>query len=32
MAFLKQGPADRTAAAQDLMWALLNTKDFLLIH
>lgn len=30
--FLKEGPADRTAAAQDLMWALLNSKDFLLVH
>jgi hypothetical protein len=31
-AFLKDGAADRTAAAQDLMWALLNSKDFLLVH
>lgn len=24
--------ADRTAAAQDLMWAILNSRDFLLLH
>jgi hypothetical protein len=26
------GEKDRAAAAQDLMWALLNSRDFLLIH
>ncbi len=30
--YLKEGAADRTAAVQDLMWALLNSKDFLLVH
>ena len=28
----ESGPMQRTAAAQDLMWALLNSKDFLLVH
>jgi hypothetical protein len=32
LAFLEEGKADRTAAVQDLMWALLNSKDFLLVH
>jgi hypothetical protein len=32
MAFVKSYDGDRTAAAQDLMWALLNSKDFLLVH
>jgi hypothetical protein len=26
------GGEGRAAAAQDLMWALLNSKDFLLVH
>ena len=30
--FLKTGEKDRAAAVQDLMWALLNSKDFLLVH
>lgn len=32
LAFLEEGKADRAAAVQDLMWALLNSKDFLLVH
>jgi hypothetical protein len=33
MEFLKSyGDTQRPAAAQDLMWALLNSKDFLLVH
>jgi len=24
--------ADRVSAAQDLMWAILNSRDFLLVH
>jgi len=28
----ESGPMQRTAAVQDLMWALLNSKDFLLVH
>ncbi|MFO0805116.1 MAG: DUF1549 and DUF1553 domain-containing protein [Gemmataceae bacterium] len=28
----ESGPMPRPAAAQDLMWALLNSKDFLLVH
>jgi hypothetical protein len=30
--FLRQDPAKRTEAAEDLMWALLNSRDFLLVH
>jgi len=30
--FLKEGVPDRTAAMQDLMWALVNSRDFLLSH
>jgi hypothetical protein len=30
--FLSEAGADRTAALQDLMWALLNSRDFLLAH
>ncbi len=30
--FLRQDPAKRTEAAEDLMWALFNSRDFLLIH
>ena len=31
--FLKlHEPAERLAAAQDLMWALLNSRDFLMVH
>ena len=31
--FIKSyGVMQRPAAAQDLMWALLNSKDFLLVH
>ncbi len=30
--FQTYGSAKRTEAAQDLMWALLNSKDFLLVH
>jgi len=30
--FVKDYGPDRAAAAQDLMWALLNSKDFLLVH
>ena len=30
--FLKGYGAKRAEAAQDLMWALLNSKDFLLSH
>lgn len=30
--FLKVGEKDQSAAAPDLMWALLNSKDFLLVH
>lgn len=33
IAFLKSAPADkRTEAIQDLMWALLNSKDFQMLH
>jgi hypothetical protein len=32
LAFLKEGASDRTAAVQDFMWALLNSKDFLLVN
>ena len=32
LAFLTEAGADRTAALQDLMWALLNSRDFLLAH
>jgi len=30
--FLKSAGDKRAEAAQDLMWALLNSKDFLLVH
>ena len=30
--FLKSYGDARAEAAQDLMWALLNSKDFLLVH
>ena len=30
--FKHYGAARRSEAAQDLMWALLNSKDFLLLH
>jgi hypothetical protein len=30
--FVKSYGDQRAAAAQDLMWALLNSKDFLLVH
>jgi hypothetical protein len=30
--FVESHGGDRLAAAQDLMWALLNSKDFLLVH
>jgi hypothetical protein len=30
--FVQSYGADRTAAAQDLMWAMLNSRDFLLVH
>jgi len=32
LAFFKSKPDRREEAAQDLMWALLNSRDFLLIH
>jgi hypothetical protein len=32
VAFLADAGADRTGALQDLMWALLNSRDFLLAH
>jgi hypothetical protein len=30
--FIKEYGKDRAEAAQDLMWGLLNSKDFLLLH
>jgi hypothetical protein len=30
--FLKSREKDRAAAVQDLMWALLNSRDFLLVN
>jgi hypothetical protein len=30
--FVASYGTDRAAAAQDLMWALLNSRDFLLVH
>ena len=32
LAFLAERPDAQAEAAQDLMWALLNSKDFMLLH